>query len=76
MSAGTFDHSSVVEKEGSGGLTSLLSWVSTVDHKRIGVLYILTATVFLVVGGFEALLMRIQLAVPNNTFLEPETFNQ
>lgn len=54
----------------------LLSWIATVDHKRIGILYILLATFFLVVGGLEAVLIRIQLAVPNNDFLSPQTFNQ
>ncbi|MEM8678350.1 MAG: cytochrome c oxidase subunit I [Planctomycetota bacterium] len=54
----------------------LLSWVSTVDHKRIGILYISTATLFLAIGGLEALLMRAQLLVPNNKFLSPEFFNQ
>ncbi len=55
---------------------SLLSWVASVDHKRIGLMYILLAVVFLGVGGLEAILIRIQLAVPNNTFLSPELFNQ
>jgi cytochrome c oxidase subunit 1/cytochrome c oxidase subunit I+III len=54
----------------------LFSWVATVDHKRIGILYLLTALVFFIVGGVEALLMRIQLARPNNTFLSPDAFNQ
>jgi cytochrome c oxidase subunit I len=53
-----------------------LAWLSTVDHKRIGILYLLTALVFFVIGGIEALLIRIQLAVPNNTFLHPDTYNQ
>ena len=53
-----------------------LAWLSTVDHKRIAVLYLLTALFFFVIGGLEALLMRIQLAVPNNHFLHPDTFNQ
>lgn len=52
------------------------SWVTTVDHKRIGVLYGVTAFVWLLVGGIEALLMRLQLAVPDNKFVNPETFNQ
>ena len=56
--------------------TGLLSWVSTVDHKRIGILYILLAVFFLLVGGIEAVLIRMQLAVPRNTFLSPEVFNQ
>ena len=46
------------------------------DHKKIGILYIVTAFVFFLVGGTEALLMRIQLGVPDNTFLEPATYNQ
>jgi cytochrome c oxidase subunit 1/cytochrome c oxidase subunit I+III len=54
----------------------LLSWVATVDHKRIGILYLVTTFGFFLVGGVEALLIRLQLAVPNNTFLKPETFNQ
>jgi cytochrome c oxidase subunit I len=53
-----------------------LAWLSTVDHKRIGVLYMLTGLFFLIVGGVEALFIRLQLAVPNNHFLAPDTFNQ
>jgi cytochrome c oxidase subunit I len=51
-------------------------WVATVDHKRIGILYLLTALFFFGIGGIEALLIRIQLARPNVHFLAPETFNQ
>jgi cytochrome c oxidase subunit I len=54
----------------------LFGWVATVDHKRIGLLYLLTALVFFAAGGVEALLMRIQLARPNNTFLTPDAYNQ
>src|SRR6516165_817862 len=53
-----------------------LAWLSTVDHKRIAVLYLLTALFFFVIGGVEALFMRLQLAIPNNHFLAPDTFNQ
>jgi cytochrome c oxidase subunit I len=53
-----------------------LAWLSTVDHKRIAVLYMLTALVFFVIAGVEALFMRLQLAIPNNHFLAPDTFNQ
>ena len=53
-----------------------LAWLSTVDHKRIAVLYMLTALVFFIIGGTEALFIRLQLAVPNNHFLQPDTFNQ
>jgi cytochrome c oxidase subunit I len=54
----------------------LLSWVASVDHKQIGIMYMLGALLFFGVGGIEALLMRIQLAMPNNHFLSPDTFNQ
>jgi cytochrome c oxidase subunit 1 len=50
-------------------------WTTTVDHKKIGILYVLMALVFLVIAGVEALLMRWQLIVPRNNFLEPDTFN-
>ena len=53
-----------------------LAWLSTVDHKRIGVLYMLTGLFFLIVGGIEALVIRLQLAVPNNHLVAPDTFNQ
>ena len=51
-------------------------WITTVDHKKIGVLYVLMSLAFLVVGGVEALLMRWQLVVPRNDFLAPDAFNQ
>ena len=53
-----------------------LAWLSTVDHKRIAVLYLLAGLFFFVVGGIEALFMRLQLALPNNHFLQPDTYNQ
>jgi len=57
-------------------LTALLNdWVVTVDHKRLGILYILYAIVFLVIGGVEATIMRIQLIVPHNHFVPPRVFN-
>ena len=52
------------------------SWISTVDHKRIGILYGVTAFLFFLVGGLEALLIRAQLAQPNGTLLSAETYNQ
>ena len=54
----------------------LLSWIMTVDHKRIGILYLFSAFIFFLVGGTEALLMRIQLAQPDNSFLSPDVYNQ
>jgi cytochrome c oxidase subunit 1 len=56
--------------------TGLWSWLTTVDHKRIGILYGATAFFFFLLGGIEAILLRIQLGSPNNTFLLPETYNQ
>jgi cytochrome c oxidase subunit 1 len=54
----------------------LYSWVTTVDHKRLGILYILYALLFLVIGGIEATIIRIQLIVPHNHFVSPQFFNQ
>ena len=52
-----------------------VSWVTTTDHKRIGILYLVTTFVFFMMGGVEALLMRVQLGAPDNTFLTPATYN-
>src|SRR5215510_8585727 len=54
----------------------LHTWVTTVDHKRLGILYIVYALSFLVVGGIEATIMRIQLIRPLNNFVSPQVFNQ
>jgi len=51
-------------------------WLSTVDHKTIGIRYLVTAFVFLLLGGVEALVMRVQLARPDQTLLTPEQYNQ
>ena len=56
--------------------TGLVGWLTTVDHKKIGVLYGVSAVFFLLVGGVEALLIRLQLMVPNNTLLTAEAYNQ
>ncbi len=55
---------------------SWIDWVTTTDHKKIGILYLFTTAFFCLVGGVEALLMRIQLGAPDNTFLDPVTYNQ
>ena len=52
------------------------SWLVTVDHKRIGVLYGATAVVFFVVGGIEALLLRVQLAAPDGAVLGADVYDQ
>jgi len=56
--------------------TGFWSWVTTVDHKRIGALYGVTAFIFFLIGGLEATMMRVQLAKPENTFVSPDVFNQ
>src|SRR5438105_1234186 len=57
------------------GADALWSWVATVDHKRIGIMYLLGALVFLFIAGFEALLMRAQLALPGGRVLGPDAYN-
>jgi cytochrome c oxidase subunit I len=54
----------------------LHEWVTTVDHKRLGILYILFALVFLAVGGVEATIMRLQLIGPHKDLVSPEVFNR
>ena len=51
------------------------SWVTTTDHKKIGIMYLVTTFVFFVLGGVEALLMRLQLGQADNTLLSPQTYN-
>ena len=52
------------------------AWLTTVDHKRLGVLYILFALGFLIIGGTEAVIMRVQLIRPDNDFVSPQVFNR
>lgn len=54
----------------------LIAWLSTVDHKELGIRYIITAFAFLVIGGVMALIMRVQLAAPGLELLTPEQYNQ
>src|SRR5437764_3679013 len=53
-----------------------IEWVVTTDHKKIGIMYLVTTFVFFFLGGIEALMMRLQLAEPNQTLLGGERFNQ
>ena len=57
-------------------LERLHDWVVTVDHKKLGILYIVYSLLFLLVGGAEAICLRIQLLLPNNHFLGPAVFNR
>jgi cytochrome c oxidase subunit I len=61
-----------VEREPRG----LVSWLTTTDHKRIGILYMVVTFVFFILGGVEALMMRLQLGVANNDLIAPEVYNQ
>jgi len=54
----------------------LLSWLTTVDHKRLGILYIVTSFIFFGAASIEAFLIRLQLAAPGNTLLSPDVYNQ
>ena len=58
------------------GYAGIWGWITTVDHKRIGVLYGVTAFIMLLIAGSEAGIMRAQLAQPDNTLVGPETFNR
>jgi cytochrome c oxidase subunit I len=52
------------------------SWITTTDHKRIGIMYMVTTFVFFCLGGVEALMMRLQLGAPNNSLVTPTKYNQ
>src|SRR5436309_4521624 len=67
----------VVEASSPSGFAATLhDWVVTVDHKRLGIMYVVTGLIFLVIGGIEASLMRLQLAWPGLTLVPAETFNR
>src|SRR5213082_3581825 len=57
-------------------ITGWTSWITTVDHKRIGILYGATALMFFLVGGLEALIIRLQLARPNGHVVTADQYNQ
>jgi len=68
-----------VPEEGAAGRTFfewLQEWIVTVDHKKIGLMYVGYGVLFLVIGGIEASIMRAQLAFANNHLVSPETFNR
>jgi len=55
--------------------TGWMSWLTTTDHKKIGILYMVTTFVFFLMGGIEALLMRLQLSAADNTLISASTYN-
>ncbi|GCE48457.1 cytochrome c oxidase subunit 1 [Thermosporothrix hazakensis] len=70
------DGTTTVVREKPFSETFIGEWLTTTDHKKIGLMYMVTAFFFFLVGGMEALLIRAQLALPNGQVLDPETFNQ
>ena len=66
--------SSVAHKKGLGA--HIWDWITTVDHKKLGIMYLAAGTLFFAIAGFEALLMRIQLMIPNNDFISAGLFNE
>jgi cytochrome c oxidase subunit I+III len=72
LAAERLDRLSRIWRERSG----LVGWLTTTDHKRIGILYFFTALAFFAAGGVEALLIRTQLAAPDQHVLSPNAFNQ
>jgi len=71
---GTFDAAGTANE--STLLETLHSWVITVDHKKLGILYVIYSLFFLLIAGCEAICIRLQLVVPNNHFLDPAVFNR
>ena len=53
----------------------IIGWLSSVDHKQVGIRYIVTAFIFLLAGGIEALVMRLQLAEPNGHVVSPGAYD-
>ena len=53
-----------------------IDWVLTTDHKRIGIMYLVLTFVFFLMGGVEALMIRVQLAIPNNNFVTPQLYDR
>jgi cytochrome c oxidase subunit 1/cytochrome c oxidase subunit I+III len=75
---GSADEAAVAERIGRiwKETPGILGWLSSTDHKQIGKRYLVTAFIFLLVGGLEALTMRLQLAQPNQHLLPPSLYNQ
>ena len=56
--------------------TGIWNWITTIDHKKIGILYGVSAFILFIIGGIEAMLMRAQLASSNLKIIDPELYNQ
>lgn len=66
--------SAIAEKRGAGGV--LWDYLTTVDHKKIAVLYLVCGGFFFIIGGLEALFIRIQLSIPENDFVSAGVYNE
>ncbi|CRK80620.1 cytochrome c oxidase subunit I [Neobacillus massiliamazoniensis] len=66
--------STYTQKKGFGG--TLWDYLTTVDHKKIAILYLVAGGLFFLIGGLEAVFIRIQLAVPNNDFVSAGAYNE
>jgi cytochrome c oxidase subunit I len=76
MATRTIVEAPVIERRKRLDETYIGEWLMTTDHKKIGIMYMLTGFFFFLAGGVEALLIRAQLAVPNGHVLSPEVYNQ
>src|SRR5712691_6463264 len=76
MATRTGGESVIVARRKRLSETYIGEWLMTTDHKKIGIMYIVTAFFFFLVGGIEALLIRAQLAAPDGRVLSPEIYNQ
>jgi len=63
-------------RDSAGAYKGIWSWIATVDHKRIGVMYGVTAFIFFLAGGIEALFIRLQLATPGADILNPDQYSR
>ena len=70
MATTALEHTHVAKR------STLVEWLTTVDHKKIGILYGASAFLFFLIGGIEALIIRAQLARPDSTLVSPEFYNQ
>ncbi|NQD68283.1 cytochrome ubiquinol oxidase subunit I, partial [Bacillus haikouensis] len=66
--------SSLAQKKGFGA--TIWDYLTTVDHKKIAILYLMSGGFFFLLGGLEALIIRIQLAVPNSDFISAGLYNE
>src|SRR6266550_800054 len=71
-----FSHERALMEKTWAPAKGLIGWLTETGHKQIGTRYIVTAFCFFVAGGIEAALMRIQLSKPENSFLNPDLYNQ